>query len=80
MKKHRYSATNIKQMDWAHLAEQTADQRLVLGVDVGKEDFFGVLLRSDLSVCATLKWQHPVQTRKLGEKAGVKKAEGRGQV
>ena len=67
MKKHRYSATNIKHLDWAQLVEQTADQRLVLGVDVAKEDFFAVLLRSDLSVCATLKWQHPVQTRELGE-------------
>jgi transposase len=67
MQKHRYSATDIKRVDWAYLAEQAANQHLVLGVDVAKEDFFGVLLRSDLSVCATLKWKHQVQTREFGE-------------
>jgi len=67
MKKHRDSATDIKRIDWPALVEQTQGQRLVLGVDAAKEEFFGVLMRTDLSVCATLKWQHPGQSRALSE-------------
>jgi len=66
MKKHRYSATNIKQADWKNLGRGTAGRRVVFGVDVGKDDFFGVLMQEDLGVVATLKWKHPEQTRDLG--------------
>jgi transposase len=38
----------------------------VFGVDVAKEDFFGVLMDEGLGVMATLKWRHPEQTRELG--------------
>lgn len=67
MKKHRYSAKNIKHADWKQISSQTAGRRIVFGVDVAKDDFFGVLMREDLSVIATLKWIHPQQTRELGE-------------
>jgi len=66
MKKHRYSAKNIKQADWKQISAQTASQRIVFGVDVAKDDFFGVLIQEDLAVSATLKWIHPQQTRELG--------------
>ena len=67
MKKHRYSAKNIKQADWKQIGAQTADRRIVFGVDVAKDDFFGVLMQEDLTVSATLKWVHPRQTRELAE-------------
>ena len=67
MKKHRYSAKNIKRADWEQIGAQTAGQRIVFGVDVAKDDFFGVLMLEDLTVIATLKWVHPKQTRELGE-------------
>jgi len=66
MKKHRYSAKNIKQADWKQIVGGTAGRRVVFGVDVAKEDFFGVLMQEDLGVIATLKWRHPEQTRALG--------------
>ncbi|MCP3886700.1 MAG: IS110 family transposase [Propionibacteriaceae bacterium] len=66
MKKHRYSATNIKQADWKQIGVRTAGERVVLGVDVAKDEFFGVLMGEDLAVSATLKWKHPEQTRALG--------------
>jgi transposase len=66
MKKHRYSAKNIKQADWKSIGEQTAGRRIVFGIDVAKEKFFGVLMGVDLSVIATVKWIHPQQTRELG--------------
>jgi len=67
MKKHRYSAKNIKQADWKRIGTQTADRRIVFGVDVAKENFFGVLMQEDLTVIATLKWVHPLQARELAE-------------
>jgi transposase len=66
MKKHRYSATNIKQADWKQIGAGTTGRRIVFGVDVAKEDFFGVLMGEDLAVSATVKWRHPEQTRALG--------------
>jgi transposase len=68
MKKHRYSATNIKQANWEKIRAQTTGKRVVFGVDVAKEKFFGVLMHEDLTVIATLKWVHPEQTRELGER------------
>jgi hypothetical protein len=65
MKKHRYSAENIKQADWTTIRAQTSGRRIVFGVDVAKDDFFGVLMQEDLTVRATLKWKHPEQTREL---------------
>ncbi len=65
MKKHRSSATNIKHVAWQRPSAQTDGQRIVLGVDVAKDDFFGVLPREDRSVCVTLRWVHPAKTREL---------------
>lgn len=65
MKKHRYQATNVNGLHWASLAEVAGGQPLVLGVDVAKEDFFGVLMTPQRDVLRTIKWQHPNQTREL---------------
>ncbi len=65
MKKHRYKAINVKQVSWEKLCSSAAGQRIVFSVDVAKEEFFGVLMKSDLTVIDTLKWIHPVQTREL---------------
>ena len=48
MKKHRYRARNIKQADWKQVSSQSVGQRIVFGVDVAKDDFFGVLMQEDL--------------------------------
>ena len=66
MKKRRYRATNVKQANWERIAELAAGQHVVFGVDVAKDDFFGVLMKTDRSVIATIKWVHPEQTRELG--------------
>ena len=65
MNKHRYRATDVNDINWTKLAADAAGQPLVLGVDVAKEDFVGVLMRSDRSVVETIKWRHPNQTREL---------------
>lgn len=65
MKKRRYKATDVKQVNWDRVAAQTQGQRIVFGIDVAKEDFFAVLMKADQSVIETLKWVHPQQTREL---------------
>ena len=40
---------------------------MVFGVDVAKDDFFGVFMTSDRTVIDTIKWVHPEQTREVGE-------------
>ena len=39
---------------------------MVFGVDVAKDDFFGVLMTPERHVIETIKWVHPQQTRALG--------------
>lgn len=65
MKKHRYQATNVNDVPWDQLAELADGQPLVFGVDVAKEDLFGVLMTPERDVLRTIKWQHPNQTREL---------------
>jgi len=67
MKKRRYRATNVKQVNWEKIASLTAGQQVVFSVDVAKDDFFGVLMKTDRSVIETIKWVHPQQTREVGE-------------
>jgi hypothetical protein len=67
MKKRRYQATNVKQVNWNRIATHTQDQHIVCGVDVAKEDFFAVLMKTDRTVLETIKWQHPQETRELVE-------------
>jgi len=65
MKKRRYKATNVKQVNWEVVAAQTQGERIIFGVDVAKEEFFAVLMKIDQSVIDTIKWTHPQQTREL---------------
>ena len=65
MKKRRYKATNVKRVNWERIIAQTQGQRIIVGIDVAKEDFFAVLMKSDQSVIETLKWVHPQQSREL---------------
>jgi len=60
-----YQATNVNDVRWETLAERAGGQSLVLGVDVARADFFGVLMTPDRGVVKTIKWVHPSQTREL---------------
>jgi len=67
MRKRTYRATNVKQANWKKIAGLAAAEPVVLGVDVGKDDFFAVLMKTDRSVIDTIKWVHPQQTVELVE-------------
>jgi hypothetical protein len=47
---------NVKHVNWEKLRLEAAGQRIVFGVDVAKDEFFGVLMKADLKVMETLKW------------------------
>ncbi len=48
MNKRRYRTTDVKQVNWARIAQSADDQRVNFGVDVAKEDFVGALMNSVL--------------------------------
>ena len=66
MNKRRYRATNVNQANWEKMTSRAAGQPMVFGVDVAKDDFFGVLMDTDRQVIDTIKWVHPQQTPVLG--------------
>ena len=68
MKKRTYRATNVKQVNWEQIAGLAVGQRVVFGVDVAKDNFFAVLMRTDRSVIDTIKWVHPQQTAEMVER------------
>jgi len=67
MKKRRYHATSVNQVNWAQLAEQAGDQRVVFAVDAAKVTFVAVVMTPDKQVLKTIKWKHPEQTKSLLE-------------
>ena len=69
MSKHRYRTTECKQVDWAKLGETVMGQRVVLSVDVAKEDFVSAFMVED-KVAIRIKWRHPNET--LDWLSGVK--------
>ncbi len=73
MKKHRYSAKNIKQAVRKHISTQTAGRRNVFGVDMAKGDFFGVLMQRKLTVIKALREAGVCQTS--GSKRSLKCAD-----
>ena len=44
MKKHIYRTINVKDINWATIAETTHDKDLVLAIDVAKEEQFAMLM------------------------------------
>jgi len=68
MSKYRYRATFCHQVDWERLRQQASGQRLIIPIDVAKEDFFVTVMNADQAVLKTIKWRHPQQTRELIER------------
>lgn len=65
MGKHTYRAVKFQNLGWAALAQRVAGMRVVLAIDVAKELFVATLMLESREVLATLKWQHPRDTRAL---------------
>lgn len=65
MKKHIYRAVDVKALNLDELREVIKNQKIVLGVDVAKEDFFAALMNEKREVLSTIKWKHPMETGML---------------
>jgi transposase len=59
MGKRKYRAIQVKQVDAVALSEELKEGRVVVSVDVAKEDFFAAIQDTEQRVHATVKWDHP---------------------
>lgn len=65
MRKRIYRAVDVKALNLDELREVIKNQKIVLGVDVAKEDFFAALMNEKREVLSTIKWKHPMETGML---------------
>lgn len=70
MKKHRYQTKELQGIDWPKMAQAVQGQRMVLAVDVAKEDLYAAIMIEKAQPLVTVKWQHPAQTRVLSALIG----------
>lgn len=70
MSKRRYRCVEIKQVDWSAVAQQVEGGRVVVAIDVAKQDMVAALMKADATVLARLRWVHPQQTPALLEGLG----------
>ncbi len=65
MKKRAYKATNINKINSEKLSENVKGSKMVFGIDVAKEDFFGAFVNEKQEVLQTIKWKHPKQSMEV---------------
>ena len=65
MKKRIYRAIDVKALNLDEFREIIKKQKIVLGVDVAKEDFVAALMNERREVLSTIKWKHPMETGML---------------
>jgi len=68
MSKRRYKSVEFKQVDWNLLQDRIEGERLVLAVDVAKEDFVATLMQTEQAALVTFKWRHPELTAEVVER------------
>jgi len=66
MKKRAYRAVDVKQISPEQLLLEP-DMKVVLGIDIAKEQNFCSVMDTHRQVLATVKWQHPFETPKFIE-------------
>ena len=63
MKKRAYKATPIRRINAAELSSVCRDKKVIVGVDVAKEEPVAAFMLEDGQVVRTVKWKHPFETR-----------------
>ncbi|WP_218068012.1 IS110 family transposase, partial [Candidatus Thiosymbion oneisti] len=66
--KGRYKCVEFKQVDWREVANRLEGGRVVVAVDVAKEDFVATLLTANQEAVLTMRWHHPRETGGLLER------------
>lgn len=62
MSKRKYQATAVKDVNFDRLTNALGDRRVVVAVDVAKEDFFAAFVDEDGKTHEIVKWKHPKQS------------------
>jgi len=62
MRKRIYRAVDVKALNLDEFRKVVKNQKIVLGVDVAKEDFVAALMNEKREVLFTIKWKHPIET------------------
>lgn len=62
MSKRKYRAMDVNEVDVVAVAEAVGEARLVVAVDVARDEFFAGLQDGSYRVHATVKWKHPTQS------------------
>jgi transposase len=63
MHKHKDRAVKIQDIDQAKLSAELEGERVVVAIDVAKENFYAAIVDEKGQAHAILKWVHPTQTR-----------------
>lgn len=59
MPKRRYRAVHVNSLDWEKLYAQVDGKKVVVGVDIAKEEQFASVMLRDQSVLVTVRWKQP---------------------
>ena len=62
MSKRKYHAESLDQVEIGGIFKKINSDKVIVAVDVAKEDFFASVAGEDGVVVKTIKWQHPTQT------------------
>jgi len=63
MKKRAYKATPVKSLHPLEFAAGVQGKKVIVGVDVAKEEPVAAFMLEDGEVVRTVKWKHPFETR-----------------
>lgn len=63
MSKRKYRATKIQDLDHTKLSAELGDGRVIVAIDVAKEDFYAAIVSEKGQVHQIVKWLHPVESR-----------------
>jgi transposase len=63
MSKRKYRATKIQDVDRAKLVAEFETPRVIVAIDVAKEDFYAAIVDEKARTHEIVKWVHPVESR-----------------
>jgi transposase len=68
MNKRRYQSVEFKKVDWNEVERRLRGERVVVAVDVAKEDFVATLMDEQQEALLTFKWLHPQEMAEVIER------------
>ena len=63
MSKHKYRATKIQDIEHTKLPTELGDGRVIVAIDVAKEDFYAAIVGENGQLHQIVKWLHPAESR-----------------